>query len=151
MTTPITSFDGDYRFLSNFMYVTVKLDGVDYPSVEHAFQAAKTPHPYERRIFTSAAMADDRQNGRNILHAGKAKRAGKKVTLRADWDAVKLQVMEDLLRQKFAVPKFATLLRATGDAPIVEGNYWGDTFWGVYKGTGENHLGRLLMQIRSEL
>ena len=45
----------------------------------------------------------------------------------------------------------ADCLVDTGDQPLIEGNTWGDRFWGVCGGTGMNHLGRLLMEVREEL
>ena len=71
--------------------------------------------------------------------------------MRSDWEGVKLQVMEDLLVQKFAHAELKTQLSQTGNALLVEGNYWGDSFWGVdnRKG-GQNHLGKLLMKIRDK-
>jgi len=135
----IKSFTGEYRFLSNFYPAVVVLDGKEYPTVEHAYQAAKTADEAEREKIRLAASPVQ------------AKRLGKVVSLRSDWDAVKLQIMEDLLRQKFSIPHLKDKLLSTGDKELVEGNWWGDTFWGVYEGEGENHLGRLLMKIRDEL
>lgn len=146
----ITQFRGPYQWLSNFWAVPVVFDGVTYPCVENAYQAAKTLDQVQRQQFVGAT-------------AGAAKRMGRSLTVRPDWDAVKLQVMEDLLRQKFADEALRQRLMATGSAELVEGNWWGDTFWGVHmfgkdgpatyplaKPRGENHLGRLLMRIREE-
>lgn len=132
----IDSFSGAHRFLSNFAPAAVQLDGVMYPTVEHAFQAAKT--------FDFAA----RTNIQRCATAADAKRAGRRVVLRSDWEQVKIRIMEDLLRQKFASPGMRDLLNATRGRDLVEGNTWGDRFWGVCGGIGENHLGRLLMHIR---
>ncbi len=142
----IAEFKGRYRFLSNFYPAWVSFDGDLYPTVEHAYQAAKTLDPSIRK---HVRVADS---------PGEAKRRGRKAPLRAGWEDAKLGVMLDLLRQKFArtagtVPfleAWAKLL-ATEDQELIEGNTWGDTFWGVCKGEGENHLGRLLMQVRGEL
>ena len=76
---------------------------------------------------------------------------GRHLPLRPDWEDVKLSVMEGLLRQKFREEPFKSQLKATGDAQLVEGNYWGDVYWGVCRGQGENHLGKLLMKIRGEI
>lgn len=135
---PITTFREEYEFLSNFFPARVALDGVDYPTVEHAFQAAKTVEEAQRRGIRESATP------------GRAKRLGTKATLRADWEQIKLKIMEDLLRQKFADPGLKAKLRATGDREIVERNHWHDTFWGVCDGKGRNHLGLLLMKIRAE-
>lgn len=135
----IAGFSGVYRFLSNFWPATVYLDGVDYPSVEHAYQAAKTLDPQERSIVRAS------------VSAGAAKKAGKKLTMRPDWENVKLAVMEDLVRQKFQHPELKEQLRKTYTYSLIETNWWGDTFWGVCKNVGQNHLGRILMKIRDEL
>lgn len=134
----ITKFHGDHAFLSNFHPVPVVFEGLEFPSVEHAYQAAKTVDPAERQRFLTGTAAQ-------------AKRAGRKVTLRPDWAEVRLGVMERLVRQKFRRPELRELLLATGEAELVEGNHWNDTFWGVCKGKGENHLGRILMKVRAEL
>lgn len=135
----IDKFEGNFRFLSNFWPSVVQLDGVKFSSVEHAYQAAKT--------------FDDemRQKIKNAKTANIAKKLGQKVELRKDWESVKLDVMEKLLREKFAIPELKQLLLDTGDAELVEGNWWGDRFYGVCDGKGLNHLGRLLMLIRSDL
>ncbi len=135
----ISKFDGDFRFLSNFHPCKVEMDGVEYSSTEHAYQAAKTLVPEER---------DKIKNAPSATHA---KRAGKNIEVRPDWNEVKLSVMEDLLRKKFAIQELKELLLSTKDAELAEGNWWGDTFWGICKGKGENHLGKLLMKIRDEL
>lgn len=141
MRTSITSFQGEFRFLSNFWPATVELDGEIYPTVEHAYQAAKTNDPAERALVRSAPTP------------GKAKRMGRSVTKRLDWDAVKVGVMKDLLQQKFAEgdPNLTELLLSTGMTRLVEGNTWGDRFWGVCNGKGENVLGRLLMKVRADI
>jgi ribA/ribD-fused uncharacterized protein len=90
--------------------------------------------------------------------AAEAKHLGKLLPLRSDWDAVRLKVMENLLRQKFSYSLFAYQLAATGDQEIIEGNSWHDNFWGVcdcaecYDSNkkGQNNLGKLLMKIRGE-
>lgn len=140
--TTIDSFTGDYRFLSNFYPCHyVYLDHAAYPSVEHAYQAAKSLDDKVRRWFYKSPLPT----------AGEAKKMGRKLTLRSDWEGVKLSVMEGLLRQKFNQPELKEKLLETGDATLVEGNTWGDTFFGVDKRKGgHNHLGKLLMKIRNE-
>ena len=134
----ITSFKGRWACLSNFWPIEVRLDGVAYPSVEHAYQAAKTA-PAQRVGFRSGTP-------------GQAKRLGRRVPLRPDWETVKNTVMLDLLRQKFKEndgPR--AVLLATGAEELIEGNTWGDTYWGVCNGIGRNVLGQLLVQVRREL
>lgn len=84
--------------------------------------------------------------------ASQAKAAGKKVLLREDWDQIKVDVMTEVVRLKFQQnPELRTKLLSTGDALLVEGNWWKDTFWGVCNGIGNNHLGQILMKVRSEI
>ena len=137
--TCIERFEEEYRWLSNFAPALVDYDGVSYPTVEHAYQAAKTMDGVERARIAAAASP------------GRARRLGRSVALRADWDVLKLDVMLDLLRQKFHLSEYRSKLLATGDSVLIEGNVWGDTFWGVCRGVGENHLGKLLMRVRCEL
>lgn len=135
----ITRFTGEHAFLSNFHRSAVELDGILYATVEHAFHAAKTDDPIEReRVWVAPTP-------------GVAKRIGRRVTLRAGWDEERQAVMLRLLRQKFAAPDLREQLLATGDAELVEDNYWGDRYWGVSDGVGDNHLGRLLMVVRDEV
>lgn len=134
---PITEFSGDYRWLSNFWPAPVKMDGVCYPGVENAYQAAKTKG--NREAFVTCT-------------AWKAKRMGQSIVLGPRWEDLKLTIMEELLRQKFARGSdLAQQLIETGERMIIEGNTWGDTFWGVCQGVGENQLGRLHMTIRNDL
>lgn len=139
MDKTIDSFSGGYRFLSNFYPVKVKYEGVEYSSTEHAFQAAKTVNPSDRKKIRESGRPSD------------AKRLGRKVQLRTGWEAMKYDVMLDLLRQKFAKSPLREQLLETGDATLIEGNDWGDQTWGVCNGKGKNMLGKLLMQVRSEL
>jgi ribA/ribD-fused uncharacterized protein len=135
----IDSFVGEYRFLSNFAPSVIEVDGFDYPTVEHAFQALKTENPTEREIVRTARTP------------GQAKKLGRRVTLRADWNTARVSVMKMLLEKKFSNKVLRAELLATEDAELVEGNYWNDTFWGVCRGRGENNLGRLLMEVRSSI
>ncbi len=135
----IDSFQGEYRWLSNFWLVTVKYDGQYYDSVEHAYVAAKTTDPVIRRMIALTEKP------------GKVKRFGKTMHVRPDWESIKVEVMHDLLRQKFRYTRLKGLLLATGFVELIEGNTWGDTFWGVCNGEGQNMLGKLLMDVRAEL
>jgi ribA/ribD-fused uncharacterized protein len=136
----IDSFTGEYRWLSNFHLVDVVYAGVTYPSTEHAYQAAKTEDPAERKPLSD-----------RTLPPGKAKKIGQQVTMSQNWDKIKLSVMEELLRQKFHNEDLRIKLLATGTQELVEGNSWGDRYWGVSGGRGQNNLGKILMKIRSEL
>jgi len=149
MTEAIAEFMGEYRFLSNFHFVPVMFDGVEYPTTEHAYQAAKTLSPDERQKIRAAAKP------------GEARRLGQKVVMRPDWEEKKSEVMEALLRQKFSYPDLQERLLATDDRDLIEGNTWHDNFWGTCgcmgdhcphsKTPGLNMLGKLLVKIRAEL
>lgn len=133
----ISSFRDEYFFLSNFYPVEIKLDGIVYPNAETAFQAQKTLDVEERRKFSM------------LKNPVQAKRLGRKVKLRDDWEEVKLDIMTEVVSQKFLQhPHLIEMLLQTGDEDLVEGNKWGDRFWGVCKDKGENHLGKILMKIR---
>lgn len=141
-TNAITSFRGEYEFLSNFfrfdqpIYDNYKLP---YFTVENAFQAFKT---------TSVHTRMDIQR----LPPGKAKIKGRQVALREDWEDIKIAVMLQFLLQKFLHnPELSVLLLETQDRRLIEGNTWNGRFWGVCNGHGENHLGRLLMHVRTVL
>lgn len=139
----IDNFREAHDFLSNFFPAKVVYDGVMYRSVEAAYQAAKTVDKAERKKI------------QNVLFAGQAKKLGQTVTLRHGWEGMKLEVMYDLLKQKFAVEPLKKMLLDTEDAVLLEGNTWGDRFFGVEKEggkwVGQNHLGKLLMRVRQEL
>ena len=135
----IDRFTGRWKALSNFEPAWVYFDGVAYPTVEHAFQAAKTFNQWERDAIRSARTPAE------------AKRLGRAVDLRADWEVAKVDVMRELLVWKFTAEPFRSILLATGDAELVEGNFWRDTVWGMCNGVGENRLGRLLMDVRNGL
>lgn len=135
----IKSFFGKFRFLSNFWPAEVVFEGKKYPSVEHAYQAAKTLDEAVREEI------------RIIPKAGDVKKRAKTIELREGWDALKDEIMFDLLKQKFAIPEFKEKLLATGEEELVEGNNWGDVYWGICKGVGQNKLGKMLMDIRNDM
>jgi ribA/ribD-fused uncharacterized protein len=139
MTGQISWFRDEYEFLSNFSASEIEYEGMLFPTVEHAFQAAKTLDIAERRKIGELATA------------GAAKRLGRRVRLRSDWEQIKVGLMRDLLRLKFSKADLSERLLATGSAELIEGNNWNDTFWGVCKGRGRNMLGQLLMEIRDEV
>lgn len=135
----ISGFRKNYFFLSNFYLREITYEGVLYTCTESAYQAQKTLD-IEERIRISKLDPDT------------AKQEGRKLTLRDDWDDVKLQVMYEICLIKFTkYPDLKRRLLETGNEELVEGNDWGDTYWGVCDGKGENHLGKILMRIRSEL
>jgi ribA/ribD-fused uncharacterized protein len=135
----ITRFSGAYHFLSNFYPQPIRYNEREYATSEHAYQAAKAASQVDHDLIANAATAS------------LTKKLGRKIKLREDWEQVKLDVMYDILVCKFAPgTECASLLDSTGDSLLVEGNYWGDRFWGVCNGTGENWLGKILMRIRTE-
>lgn len=135
----IDKFRGKYWFLSNFYESPIEDENITYPTVEHYFQAQKTLNREEKLKISKATKP------------AKAKKMGRQVNLRKDWEDIKLQVMEKALRLKFQDPALRKKLIATGDEELVEGNPWGDRYWGVYNGSGKNKLGKFLMKIRKEL
>ena len=135
----IDSFEGKYSFLSNFYSCSINYRGEVFPSVEHAFQAAKTNDILKIKEIKNASSP------------GRAKRLGRKVDIRQDWESVKIRIMAKLVLQKFTDPVLAKKLIATGDADLIEGNIWYDTFWGVCDGEGQNHLGRILVAVRTNI
>lgn len=135
----IEYFDGDYNFLSNFYEHEVFYEGKLYPTNEHAFQAAKTFNENEKEKI------------RKSKTASRAKFLGRKVKLRDDWEDVKIQIMYDICLEKFKNEDLKEKLLNTGDKMLVEGNTWGDDFWGKFSEEGLNHLGEILMKVRNEL
>lgn len=138
----ITSFRGFNSFLSNFHRGSqaIWFDGDPYETVEHAYQAAKCARRNQRALFRTPGLTP-----------GQAKRMGRNIKLRDDWDEVKIKIMLKLLRNKFTDPVLKKLLIDTGQCVLIEENTWGDFFWGVCAGVGQNALGKLLMLVRSEL
>lgn len=135
----IANFRGKYSFLSNFYESKVIIGGLEYPHSESAFQAMKTINQKERLKF------------RNITPT-QAKKLGRKIELRPDWEDIKIKAMHLIVREKFKQNKeLQTLLLATEDTYLEEGNNWNDRTWGTVNGIGQNYLGRILMQVRSEL
>lgn len=138
----IDRFTGEYRFLSNFYEgpFPVMWEGFACRTAEHAYQCAKAAQPGVREMIALAATP------------GQAKRAGRNIELRSDWEEIKLDVMRRVLAVKFeSGTDLADRLLATGDRLLVEGNTWNDRFWGVCKEQGRNWLGHLLMARRAEL
>lgn len=134
----IDRFRGEYEFLSNFYPAKLAFDGVVYENSESAYQAQKLADPNAREQFTHR-------------YADEAKRMGQKVNIREDWDQVKLECMRNIVEAKFTQnPRLAKRLVETGSRELVEGNHWGDTYWGIdlRSREGENNLGRLLMELR---
>lgn len=142
----ILSFETpEHRFLSNFYPSTIEYNGHRYLTVEHAYQASKV------------VKESDRQKIQDASSPGQAKRLGRRIKMHRNWDAVKNSVMLDLVELKFRDKDLAGMLIATGTAELIEGNTWGDTYWGMCfdpvleTWVGENHLGQILMEVRAKL
>ncbi len=135
----ISEFREEYSFLSNFSRGKVVHDGIEYDYRENAFQAAK--------VF-------DNEKRLSLQHVkpSVAKSFGKVCKLRPDWEEVKDRIMYQIVYDCFNRNQdLKDALLETGDQEIVEGNAWGDTYWGVCKGVGKNKLGQILMRVRTEL
>lgn len=145
----IKGFFGEYRFLSNFWLAIVSYEGINYSSVENAYQAAKYSKE-KRNYFLDCTAKEAVIYSRDIVPD---------LYSSEEWNTMKINIMEKLLFQKFDVhvnPGLFLLLKETNDRYLEETNYWNDTFWGVHttsskeKGIGENHLGKLLMKVREK-
>jgi ribA/ribD-fused uncharacterized protein len=144
----IWQFRGINRFLSNFYPVSLWYEGLWYPTAENAYQAAKTLSPKLRKHFSH-------------LDPGEAKKMGRVIESRPFWEDTKLQIMEQIITLKFQDEGMADLLTDTYPSKLVEGNTWGDAYWGmIYKRAdensaagwyGDNHLGKILMRVRKSL
>jgi len=135
----IYGFFREHRDLSNFGEFNIEWEGLVYPSTEAAFQASKTLSEEERKYFTTLSPAE-------------AKKKGKKLSLRKDWEQEKDWIMYQINKIKYTQHEEAkALLLSTGSKYLEETNWWGDEYWGVCKGKGKNVLGTILMLIRGEL
>lgn len=149
----IDSFRGTWKAFSNFFQASLEVEVWEerrqVATVEQGFQLAKVASS-RTPVATRRAMA---QVALALEAPAEAKSFGKRIPALAmgEWEARRLPLMEALLSAKFTQhPELMELLLATGETPLEEGNTWGDTYWGVCRGRGENHLGRLLMALRAE-
>jgi ribA/ribD-fused uncharacterized protein len=135
----IAGFVEEYRWLSNFSLSRVEWEGRVYSSAEAAYQSGKYPTA-DRDVFTK-------------LDPDPAKKlADTKPYDTAAWAARKERTMREVVWAKFSQnPELGKKLLATGDRYLEETNWWGDTIWGVYKGEGQNLLGKILMDVRARL
>lgn len=166
----INLFKDTYRWLSNFYLSPVKYEGIWFPCSENAYQAKKSSHLSNEEIarYIGAENMVKYQLSLDMKNLGyyyfskikpsEAKKMGKTIPARPDWETIKVDVMKDIIRLKFTQSsKLKTRLLATGDEELVEGNLWHDNFWGnctcskcrSIKGT--NMLGKILMEVREEL
>lgn len=154
----ISRFTGEYDFLSNFYPVTLEYwafaPDESYtktstahrflmPTSEHLFQALKVDRNHPDYLDWVTRIAD-------APSPGEAKKLGRQAPLRPDWEDHRITAMSYAVIKKFNKPFLKERLLDTGDAQLIEGNTWGDTFWGVSQqtGEGENRLGEMLMAVR---
>lgn len=159
MKPVIPEFNGEYSFLSNFYPANIKFRvaghnenavALDFPSSEHAFQAAKSRYMVDK---SKNARVDYILSVRNAPDPSYSKSLGRRVKIDTKaWDENKDWVMREVVLEKFLQhTDLADQLLATGAAMLVEGNTWGDTYWGRCEGKGYNHLGVILMETRGYL
>ena len=135
----INEFRGENYYLSNFYNAPVTYGGISYLNNEAAFQAQKVTDDKIRNEFSN-------------LNPSEAKRKGRRVSLRKDWEEVKISIMHDIVKAKFSQNEdLKNKLLSTNDEHLEEGNTWGDRIWGTVNGKGQNNLGKILMQVREEL
>lgn len=147
----INLFEDEFEFLSNFYLHEIMYEDQVFPCTESAYQAAKTLNKEARvRFTTTPGINPVTKKEYAVLTAGLAKKHGRKLVMREDWEQVKLSIMEMVLRAKFSNPELRAKLIATGNHELIEGNWWNDTEWGVCRGVGKNKLGKLLMKLRDE-
>lgn len=135
----INKFDKEFHFLSNFYPCVIKWNGRKFKNAEAAYQSAKSPYPIVQDSFVN-------------MGASESKKEGRKVVLREDWDTIKFDMMCDIVEAKFNQNDYLEeMLIATRDYDLIEGNTWGDTYWGVCDGYGMNMLGKILMALRDDI
>jgi len=156
-TYVIKEFKGKHRWLSNFFLSPFIHKGLKYKTVEHFYQANKPAIDVTFDIKTmdgSIVPMLQSEIIRKLDTPGKAKKMGRKVTLRSDWDYIKDDIMFLGLKLKFNQNNnLKYLLISTNNIVLQEGNTWGDKYWGIdiNTGKGKNMLGFLLMKVREEI
>ena len=152
MVQKIDSFTGKYAFLSNFYKCTFFYRGEEFPTAEHAFVFEKDGNK-ERFVLQYRGVMLNQVTFDDFLWLSprEAKHLGHRIVLRDSWNDLRIGKMYDILSAKFSIQCLEKALRETGNDYLVEGNSWGDTFWGVCNGKGHNHLGKLLMEARDSL
>ena len=137
----ITAFTGSFRFLSNFYPCKVLYEGIEYPSSEHAYVAAKTDNQLQKLAISEISNTSD------------VKRFWRTLKLKENWDSIKVSIMKNIVESKFDQNiDLMKLLQETRHYELIEGNNWGDKFWGQSPlGTGRNELGKILMSVRDDI
>ena len=149
----ITSFRGEFMVLSNFSRTPFVVNGTAWPTSEHFFQANKTLnllHCKEIRDASTPGIAKKMGSPRGYK--------GFKITLRENWELIRIPVMEFVVKEKFVQNvKALEILMSTEGHLLIEGNTWHDNFWGACNCARcrgklkENTLGKLLVEVRQEL
>lgn len=140
----VLGFFDEYSFLSNFFPCKVIYNDLEFPSSEHAYMYNKMEPGTDSNLIAYKLMKEFRP--------GQAKRWGRQITLRSDWEDVKLRIMEEIVDAKFRQnPTLRVRLIDLDGCYLEETNSWGDKFWGVCRGEGKNHLGKILMRVRDRL
>jgi ribA/ribD-fused uncharacterized protein len=142
---PIVRFEDNFFWLSNFYEVPVKLGNLTFGSTEAAFQGAK----YKAALVGQKEQFEFLQD---MIKAtpSQSKKLGKRLLIDVDkWESIKVRCMREVVKAKFDQHDYLRLkLIETGAALLVEGNTWGDKFWGRCDGKGMNVLGSILMELR---
>ncbi len=140
MVEPINFYsnvNSGYAWLSNFYDSPIRWRQREYATAEHLYQAMKATNIEDHILVQSAPSP------------AHAKKAGRSIEMRPDWDMVRLDVMRGVLMLKFARTKvLAKWLLDTGTAPLVETSPH-DRYWGRTPTGGQNKLGQLLVARRS--
>lgn len=151
----ISRFEGRWGFLSNFYPCKIEHKGLTYPTVEHYYVAMKVT---EIQLINGNyyTAGDFREMITKVKLPGDVKKIGQRVKIRKDWNDKKLDFMNFAVREKFKDEKLSEMLLSTADMELTEGNFWHDNFWGSCScqkcgNSGDNNLGKILMQVRLEL
>lgn len=133
----INKFTGKYYFLSNFSDSKIEIEGMTFNNAEAAYHSFKNPK---------------RSKEFQTLNPSAAKKLGRTIDLREDWEQIKDNIMYKVVLAKFSQNQdLAQKLIDTKDKELEEGNTWNDTYWGTCNGVGKNMLGRILMLVRKHL
>ena len=136
----INQFKGEYDFLSNRFGCRFVWKGLQYGNAEAAFQSSKCMDASERKVYAGCS-------------ADKAALKGREQAPFPGWEDARLDIMGSILRAKFEQnPSLMKKLTDTGTCILINGNNKQETYWGVdlYSWQGENHLGRIIMDIRDK-
>lgn len=128
------------NFFSAVFPLTLQCGTFTFSSAEAAYQCLKQPRLTKAKVALFQVMTPST-----------AKQYGQTIPLRADWEHVKIAAMQYVLEAKFTNQSMRTALLNTNDEPLIHLSPW-DRYWGVDNmGNGENHLGRLLMDLRERI